>query len=284
MGTEPLERKLAAILYADVAGYSRLTGTDEDGTHRALRAYLDAIASHIQVRGGRVVHYAGDAVLAEFDTVSNALSCAFDVQRDLMARNQDLPDDRKVQFRIGINLGEVIVDQDEIYGDGVNVAARLEGLAEPGGICISESARTAIGKKLPFDYESLGERLVKNIEEPVRAYRVRLDGQEVFSPGPSAETPAKPSLAVLPFSNMSDDPEQEYFSDGITEDITTALSDTGWYYVTARHSAFSYKGRAIDVRQVGKELGVQYILEGSVRKMGDKVRVTAQRVITESGV
>lgn len=283
MGTEPLERKLAAILYADVAGYSRLTGADEDGTHRALRTYLDAITSHVEARNGRVVHYAGDAVLAEFGTVSNALSCAVDVQRDLMARNQDLPDDRRVLFRIGINLGEVIADQDEIYGDGVNVAARLEGLAEPGGICISDSVRTAIGKKLPLDYESLGERQMKNIEEPVRAYRVRLDDQKVSSPSPSAEALAKPSLAVLPFSNMSEDPEQEYFSDGITEDITTALSDTGWYYVTARHSAFSYKGRAIDVRQVGRELGVQYILEGSVRRMGEKVRITAQLIETGGG-
>lgn len=283
MGTEPLERKLAAILYADVAGYSRLTGEDEDGTHHALRAYLDAITSHIQVHKGRVVHYAGDAVLAEFGTVSNALSCAVDAQRDLKARNQDLPDDRKVQFRIGVNLGEVIVDQDEIYGDGVNVAARLESLAEPGGICISESVRTAVGKKLPLDYEFMGEQQVKNIEEPVRAYRVRLGDQTVFPPRPSAEAPAKPSLAVLPFANMSGDSEQEYFSDGITEDITTALSNSGWFFVTARHSAFAYKGKAIDVRQVGKELGVQYVLEGSVRKGGDKIRVTAQLIETATG-
>jgi len=238
MGTEPFERKLAGIFYADVAGYSRLTGADENGTHRALRTYLDAIASHIQARNGRVVHYAGDAVLAEFGTVSDALGCAVDVQRDLRARNRDLPDERKVQFRIGVNLGEVIVDQDEIYGDGVNVAARLESLAEPGGICISESARTAIGKKLPLDFESLGEQRVKNIEEPVRAYKVRFEVDSVSSPGPSAEVSSKPSMAVLPFFNMSDDPEQEYLSDGITEDITTALSNTGWYHVTARNSAF----------------------------------------------
>ncbi|UCD68904.1 MAG: adenylate/guanylate cyclase domain-containing protein [Betaproteobacteria bacterium] len=283
MAAEPLERKLAAILYADVAGYSRLTGADEDGTHRALRAYLDTVTSHIQASSGRVVHYAGDAVLAEFGTVSNALSCAVDVQRDLIARNQNLPDDRKVQFRIGINLGEVIVDQDEIYGDGVNVAARLESLADPGGICISESVRAAIGKKLPFGYESLGDKVVKNIEEPVRAYRVRFDGQTTYSRSPSAEATTKPSLAVLPFSNMSGDPEQEYFSDGITEDITIALSNTGWYDVAARHSSFSYKERAIDVRQIGKELGVQYILEGSVRRTGEKVRVTAQLIETAGG-
>lgn len=284
MGAEPLERKLAAILYADVAGYSRLTGEDEDGTHRALRTYLDAITSHIQVHKGRVVHYAGDAVLAEFGTVSNALGCAVDVQHDLMARNQDLPDERKVQFRIGVNLGEVIVDQDEIYGDGVNVAARLESLAEPGGICISEAVRTAVGKKLPLDYESMGEQQVKNIEEPVRAYRVRLEAQTAsFSGTPSADVSTKPSLAVLPFTNMSGDPEQEYFSDGITEDVTTALSNVGWFSVAARHSAFAYKGKAIDIRQVGKELGVQYILEGSVRKGGNKIRITAQLIETATG-
>ncbi len=283
MGAEPLERKLAAIFYADVAGYSRLTSVDEEGTHRALRAYLDAITSLIQGLKGRVVHYAGDAVLAEFSTVSSALSCAVDVQRNLEARNQDLPDERKVQFRIGVNLGEVIVDQDEIYGDGVNVAARLESLAEPGGICISEAVRTAIGKKLALGYEFMGEQEVKNIEEPVRAYRVRFDEQAVFSPGPSLEARARPSLAVLPFANMSGDAEQEYFSDGITEDITTALSNTGWYDITARHSAFAYKGKAIDVRQIGKELGVQYVLEGSVRKAGEKVRVTAQLIEAAAG-
>ena len=283
MAKEPLERKLAAILYADVAGYSRLTGTDEDGTHRTLRAYLDAITSHIQVRNGRVVHYAGDAVLAEFGTVSNALSCAVDVQRELRARNQDLPDDRKVQFRVGVNLGEVIVDQGEIYGDGVNVAARLQSLAEPGGVCVSESVRTAIGKRLPLDYESMGEQQVKNIEEPVRAYSVRFEDQKAASPSPSVEASTKPSVVVLPFANMSGDPEQEYLSDGITEDITTALSNAGWYDVIARHSAFAYKGKAIDVRQVGKELGAQYIVEGSVRKMGDKLRITAQLIETGGG-
>jgi TolB-like protein/tetratricopeptide (TPR) repeat protein len=280
---ERLPRKLAAILYADVAGYSRLTGEDEDTTHRLLSEYLDLISRTIEEHSGQVMHYAGDAVLAKFDAVVAALSAAVAIQKQLKTRNQPLPDQRKVQFRIGVNLGDVIEDRGDIYGDGVNVAARLENLAEPGGICVSESVRTAIGKKLPLDYESLGEQQVKNIDEPVRAYKVRSGDQTAYSPTTSTGAPAKPSLAVLPFANMSGDPEQEYFSDGITEDITTALSNTGWYYVTARHSAFSYKGKAIDVRQVGKELGVQYLLEGSVRRMGDKVRVTAQLIETVGG-
>jgi TolB-like protein/class 3 adenylate cyclase/Tfp pilus assembly protein PilF len=283
MNAERLDRKLAAILYADVAGYSRLTGEDEDATHRALSEYLDLISKTIEEHRGQVMHYAGDAVLAKFDAVVAALSAAVAIQKELKARNQPLPDQRKVQFRIGVNLGDVIEDRGDIYGDGVNVAARLESLAEPGGLCISEAVRTAIGKKLPFDYEFMGEQQVKNIEEPVRAYKVRLGGETAYSPTTPVGTPAKPSLAVLPFVNMSGDPDQEYFADGITEDITTALSNSGWFFVTARHSAFAYKGKAIDVRQVGKELGVQYVLEGSVRKGGDKIRVTAQLIETATG-
>ncbi len=261
MRTEPLERKLAAILYADVAGYSRLTGEDEDGTHRALRAYLNVITVGIETHRGRVVHYAGDAVLADFATVSDSLSCAVDVQRHLKDCNQDLPDDRKVQFRIGINLGEVIVDQDEIYGDGVNVAARLESLAEPGGICISESVRTAIGKKLPLSYEFMGEQEVKNIAEPVRAYRVQ-QGLDEVTERPSPEVGAisladKPSIAVLPFTNISGDPEQDYFSDGLTEDIITLLAAWRSFPVIARNSTFAYKNQSPDVRQVANDLGAR---------------------------
>jgi TolB-like protein/Flp pilus assembly protein TadD len=278
-----LERKLAAILYADVAGYSRLTGEDEEGTHHRLSAYLDVITASIEKHDGKVMHFAGDAVLADFGSVVAALSSAVEIQREIAEHNKDVPRDRQLNFRIGLNLGDVIADRNEIYGDGVNVAARLQSLAEPGGICISESVRTAVGNKLPVDYEFLGEQQVKNIEEPVRAYRIPLSEQEARSPSTSTQAPAKPSLAVLPFANMSDDPEQEYFSDGITEDITTALSNTGWYYVTARNSAFYYKGKAIDVRQIGKELGVQYVLEGSVRRMGEKVRVTAQLIETGGG-
>ncbi|MCH6582873.1 MAG: adenylate/guanylate cyclase domain-containing protein [Proteobacteria bacterium] len=282
MRTEPLERKLAAILYADVAGYSRLTGEDEEGTHRALRAYLDVITVGIESHRGRVVHYAGDAVLADFATVSDSLSCAVDVQRHLKDCNQDLPDDRKVQFRIGINLGEVIVDQDEIYGDGVNVAARLESLAEPGGICISESVRTAIGKKLPLSYGFMGEQEVKNIAEPVRAYRVQ-QGLDEVTERPSPEAGAiplagKPSIAVLPFNNISGDPEQDYFSDGLTEDIITLLAAWRSFPVIARNSTFAYKNQSPDVRQVANDLGARYVLEGSVRKAGNRVRISAQLI------
>ncbi len=195
MGAEPLERKLAAILYADVAGYSRLTGEDEEGTHRVLSVYLDAITDLIEGHNGIVMHYAGDAVLADFATVSAALTCAAKVQRDLKDRNNDLADNRKVQFRIGVNLGAVIVDRDEIYGDGVNIAARLEGLAEPGGICVSESVRGAIGKKLPFDFEFIGEQQVKNIAEPLHAYRMQLKPGAVL-PEPSRPTSAERELSI----------------------------------------------------------------------------------------
>ncbi|HSS66320.1 MAG TPA: adenylate/guanylate cyclase domain-containing protein [Gammaproteobacteria bacterium] len=281
---EPLPRKLAAILYADVAGYSRLTGEDEDVTHRILREYLDLIASIIESHRGQVMHYAGDAVLARFGAASDALTSAVTIQSELRIRNEALPEERRVRFRIGVNSGDVIEDRGDIYGDGVNVAARLETLAEPGGICISESIRTAVGKRLPLAYESLGEQSVKNIADPVRAYRVQLDART--RPGVSAPPVSgskMPSLAVLPFTNMSGDPTQDYFSDGITEDITTALSNVGSFSVTARHSAFAYKDKAIDVRRVGKALGVQYVVEGSVRRSGDKVRVTAQLIDAITG-
>ena len=282
-----LPRKLAAILYADVAGYSRLTGEDEDGTHRTLRTYLDLIASSIESHDGRVVHYAGDAVLADFSTVVDALSCAAAIQGDLKQRNSDVPDDRKVQFRIGVNLGDVIIDQEEIYGDGVNVAARLEALADPAGICISDSVRTAVGNKLNLDYENLGKQEVKNISEPVEAYRVVMKAEEKATTtppeSPALELPEEPSIAVLPFQNMSGDPEQEYFSDGITEDIITALSRISGLLVVARNSTMVYKGKAVDVKQVGKEQGVRYVLEGSVRKAGSRVRVTAQLIDATTG-
>ncbi len=282
-----LDRKLAAILYADVAAYSRLTGEDEEGTHRRLSHCLDLIAETINNHDGNVVHYAGDAVLADFTTVSNGLACAVDIQRRLREQNTDLPEDRRVEFRIGLNLGEVIVDRGDIYGDGVNVAARLESLADPGGICISESVRTAIGKKLDLGYEFMGEQQVKNIEEPVRAYKVTLAAEEktqATSPTkPTLELPDKPSIAVLPFTNMSGDPEQEYFSDGITEDIITALSRISGLLVVARHSTLIYKGQTVDIKQVGREQGVAYVLEGSVRKSGNRVRVTAQLIDVTTG-
>ncbi len=277
-----LPRKLAVVLYADVAGYSRLTGEDEDATHRRLSEYLDLVSDSIDRNQGKVIHYAGDAVLADFSTVTSALECATSIQNDLTNRNQDLPDERKIQFRIGINLGEVIVDRDDIYGNDVNVAARLESLADAGGICISEAVRTAIGNKLPLAYEFMGEQSVKNIKDPIRAYQVRLHPQEqkkeVAPEFQEFELPEKPSIAVLPFTNMSGDMEQEYFSDGITEDIITALSKIKNLLVIARNSTFIYKGKSVDVRQVSREQGVRYVLEGSVRKADNHVRVTAQLI------
>ena len=293
MCSERLPRKLAAILYADVAGYSRLTGEDEDATHRALSEYLDLISRTIESHHGQVMHYAGDAVLAKFDAVIDAMSSAVAVQDQLEARNRQLSEQRKLQFRIGVNLGDVIEDRGDIYGDGVNVAARLESLAAPGGICISESVRTAIGNKLPLDFEFMGEQSVKNIAEPVRSYRVTMktasdtqtaaasanDSREPPEPEPSD----KPSIAVLPFTNMSAEPEQEYFADGVTEDIITALSNVQSFFVIARNSTFTYKGKSVGVKDVGRQLGVRYVMEGSVRKAGNRVRVTAQLLDAGSG-
>ncbi|MGI9304662.1 MAG: winged helix-turn-helix domain-containing protein [Gammaproteobacteria bacterium] len=316
-----LPRKLAAIFYADVAGYSRLTGEDEEETHRILSAYLDVITDSVQRHDGNVLHYAGDAVLADFTTVVDALSCAANIQRRLAKRNADLPGDRKLQFRIGINLGDVIVDRNEIYGDGVNVAARLESLAEPGGICISGTVYDAIGTKLPLDYEFLGEQSVKNIDQPVRAYQAQQrPGAEIRAPTPPAKTrrstrqliaacaallviglgvfswlapPSekhsalptadKPSIAVLPFETMTGDSEQQYFSDGITDDLITDLSKISGLFVIARNSVFAYKAEPIDVRQVAEELGVRYVLEGSVRRDGEKVRINAQLIDATTG-
>ncbi len=282
-----LPRRLAAILYADVAGYSRLTGDDEDATHRTLSEYLDLIASTIESHGGKVMHYAGDAVLAKFDAVVDAMSAAVAIQDELKTRNEDVPDERKVQFRIGVNAGDVIEDRGDIYGDGVNVAARLEALAEPGSICISESVRTAVGKKLDLHYEDMGEQEVKNIAEPVRTYKVVMSADErpevTESVKPALELPDKPSIAVLPFANMSNDPEQEYFADGIAEDIITALSHIKQWFVVARNSSFAYKGRNVDVREIAKELGVRYVLEGSVRRGGNRLRITGQLIEADSG-
>lgn len=282
-----LPRKLAAILYADVADYSRLTGEDEEGTHRKLSEYLDLISASTEKHHGKVVHYAGDAVLADFSTVTDALTCATAVQRALEERNKNLPDENKVQFRVGVNLGEVIEDRGDIYGDGVNVAARLETLAEPGGICISDSVHTAVGNKLPFGYEFIGEQHVKNIAKPVRAFRVLLSKSGAVATRPTAAAPVrepsdKPSIAVLPFDNMSGDPEQEYFADGITEDIITELSRFRELFVISRNSTFKYKGKSEQVQKIAEELGVQYVVEGSVRKAGNRVRITAQLIDAEN--
>lgn len=320
---EQLPRKLAAILHADVVGYSRLTGEDEEGTHRRVSTYLDGITALIERYHGKALNYAGDAVLAEFATVTEALAGAAAIQQDLQQRNRDLPENRKVQFRIGVNLGEVIVDRGEVFGDGVNVAVRLEGLAEPGGICISGAVYDAVGAKLPFDYEYLGEQQVKNIVKPVRAYRARLSpGVEPPPPRPKtkirqhtryivavafiisaalitwlASGPSsmgvkkladllfadKPSIAVLPFANLSNDPLQEYFSDGITNDIITDLSKFSSLFVIASNSVFVYKGKPVKIQNVGRELGVRYILEGSVQRADDKIRVNAQLIDASTG-
>ncbi len=285
MGTEPLQRKLAAVFYTDLAGNSRLTGEDEEGTHQQLSACLDAITASVEHHNGNVLHLAGDAVLADFGTVVDALTCAVGTQRDLDIRNKGLPDERKLKFRIGINLGDVIVDRNEIYGDGVNVAARLETLAEPGGICISGTVYDAIGTKLRLNYEFMGERVVKNIARPVRAYRIVLvetkeSEREAITEAAGAPAPTleNPSIAVLPFENMSSDSEQEYFVDGITEDIITALSKISGLFVMARNSTFTYKGKAVDVKQVSRDLDVRYVLQGSVRKAGNRVRITVQLI------
>ncbi len=282
-----LPRKLAAILYADVAGYSRLTGEDDDTTHRTLSEYLDRISSVIDSHRGQVMHYAGDAVLAKFDAVVDAMSAAVAVQSELKARNKSLPDERKLEFRIGVNLGDVIEDRGDIYGDGVNVAARLESLAEPGSICISESVRTAIGKRLDLVYEDMGEQEVKNIAEPVRAYKASMNSDEQPDAAELVELvtglPDKPSIAVLPFANMSNDPDQEYFADGIAEDIITALSQIKQWFVVARNSSFAYKGRNVDIRKIAKDLGVRYVLEGSVRRGGNRLRITGQLIEADTG-
>ena len=244
-----LPHKLAAILFADVVGYSRLSGADEEATHYRLREYLNLLKDSVEQHQGSVDHYAGDAILADFTTVTNALECAISIQSDLTTRNKDLPDERKLQFRIGINLGEVIVDRDEIFGNDVNIASRLEGLADAGGICISDAVRTTVGNKLPLDYEYMGEQSVKNISEPIRAYQVRFrtgKSPEIKHPEPlEFELPEEPSIAVLPFTNISGDPEQEYFSDGITEDIITALCRLPRLFVVARHSTYAYKGQEL---------------------------------------
>jgi adenylate cyclase len=296
-----IERKLAAILSADVKGYSRLMGDDEVATIRTLTAYREVMGALIRQHRGRVVDSPGDNLLAEFASVVDAVQCAAEIQQELKIRNADLPPDRQMEFRIGINLGDVIVEGERIYGDGVNIAARLESLAEAGGICISGTVYDQVETKLAFNYESLGEQAVKNIAKPVRVYRVRMEPERVThkeeAPSPrqprhveisseNAKTialPDKPSIAVLPFANISSDPEQEYFSDGITEDLITDLSKLSGLFVISRNSVNLYKGKAVKPEQVSQELGVRYVLEGSIRKAGKRVRITAQLVDATTG-
>jgi len=282
-GQDRIERRLAAILAADVAGYSRLTGVDEEGTHAQLQAHLRVLVDpKIAEHRGRVVKNTGDGMLAEFGSVVDAVRCALDVQRGMAERNAGVPDDKRIEFRMGINVGDIIIDRGDIFGDGVNVAARLEGLAEPGGICVSGRVQEDARGKLDIAFEDAGEQQLKNIAWPVRVYRVRLSGEAPQS-RPALALPDKPSIAVLPFTNMSGDPEQDYFADGMTEDIITALSHIPTLFVIARNSSFAYKDRAIDIRQIGRELGVRYVLEGSVRKAGQRLRITGQLIEAETG-
>jgi TolB-like protein len=278
MTTQEVKRKLTAILSADVKGYSRLMGEDEVTTVKTLSAYRDAMRNLVQQFHGRVVDISGDNLLAEFGSVVDAIQGAVEIQKELKTRNGELPEKRRMEFRIGINLGDVIQEGDNIYGDGVNIAARVQSFAEGGGICISGTTFDQVKKKLALGFEYLGEQTVKNIARPVRVYRVAIE-----TPPAHLMTAEKPSIAVLPFINMSGDPEQEYFSDGITEDIITALSRLHWFFVIARNSAFTYKGKAVDVKQIGRELGVRYILEGSIRKIGNRVRITAQLINASTG-
>ena len=324
MTTQEVKRKLAAILSADVKGYSRLMGEDEKGTLHTLNVHKEVMTGLIQHHHGRVVDAPGDNVLAEFGSVVDAVECAVETQKELKTRNAQLPENRRMEFRIGINLGDVIEEGEKIFGDGVNIAARLESLSEAGGICISGTAFDHVKNKLNLGYQYLGEQTVKNILEPVRVYRVLMEPEaagkvigdkrprqwqratiglvvaailviatfviwKLFIPPASQEEvasidkmafplPDKPSIAVLPFVNMSDDPKQEFFSDGLTEEIINALSRVPNVFVIARNSTFTYKGKAVKVQRVAEDLGVQYVLEGSVQKSGSRVRVTAQLI------
>jgi adenylate cyclase len=280
-----MERRLTAILAADVVGYSRLMGANETGTLAALKALqTNFIDGKIAEHQGRIVKLTGDGMLVEFPSVVNAVACAAEVQRGMRDRNAGVPQDRRIEFRIGVNLGDVIVEGEDIFGDGVNVAARLESVARPGGITISGSVRDHVGNRLDLVFEDLGEQTLKNIERPIRVYSVSLSSSAARDPEDIAPAPQeqlgkqRPSIAVLPFNNMSGDPEQEYFSDGITEDIITDLSKVSALSVIARNSAFAFKGKNVDVLQVARQLKVSHVLEGSVRKAGGRVRITAQLI------
>jgi adenylate cyclase len=278
MAEERVERRLAAILCADVVGYSRLMGADEEGTLAALKSHRrELIDPLIEQHRGRIFKTTGDGMLIEFASVVDAVRCAVVVQNGMVDRNANLPEAERIRFRIGINVGDVMIDEGDVFGDGVNVAARIEALAGPGEICVSYSVREQIGEKLPIGFADLGEHGVKNIARPVRVYRVDKLGQApVAAADAPLALPDRPSIAVLPFANMSGDPEQEYFVDGMVEDIITGLSRIKWLFVIARNSTFVYKGHPVDVKQVGRDLGVRYVLEGSVRKLGHRVRITAQ--------
>ena len=282
-----MQRRLAAILSADVVGYSRLMGDDEAGTLIALKAHREAcIDPAVEAHNGRIVKLMGDGALVEFASVVDAVQCAAAVQDGIAARNAEVPADKRIEFRIGVNLGDVIVEGDDIYGDGVNVAARLQELCAPGGVAVSAVVFDQVDGKLDLAFDDLGEKRAKNIAKPLRVYSARLDGAEPAAADPPAEPlalPDKPSIAVLPFTNLSGDAEQEYLADGITEDVIAALAKNRWFFVIDRNSTFTYKGQTPDTKQVARELGVRYVLEGSVRKAGNRVRVAAQLVDATAG-
>jgi TolB-like protein/class 3 adenylate cyclase len=291
MAEDRVDRRLAAIMAADIAGYSRLMGADEEGTLRQIKSHRkELIDPKITEHRGRIVKTTGDGMLVEFVSVVDAVRCAVDIQRAMIERTAQLPAEKRIQLRVGINVGDIIIDDNDIYGDGVNVAARLESLAEPGGIMVSRNVYDQVRDKLSFSFEDMGEQLVKNIARPIGVHRVSLAEcametvRSTAASKPALSLPDKPSIAVLPFENMSGDPAQDYFADGMVEDIITALSRMRWLFVVARNSSFTYKARAVDVKQVGRELGVRYVLEGSVRKAANRVRITGQLIDALTGV
>jgi TolB-like protein/class 3 adenylate cyclase/Flp pilus assembly protein TadD len=292
MPEDRVDRRLAAIFAGDIAGYSRLMGVDEEGTLRQLKAHRkELVDPKITEHRGRIVKTTGDGMLVEFVSVVDAVRCAVDIQRGMAERNSEVQADKRIEFRIGINVGDIISDSNDIYGDGVNVAARLEALAEPGGITVSRNVHDQVRDKLTFGFEDMGEQVVKNIARPVGVHRVSLAESAPATTFKSTAAAAKtepstanrPSIAVLQFANMSGDPEQEYFAEGISEDIITGLSKLRWFFVIARNSSFAYKGKAVDVKRAARELGVRYVLEGSVRKGGNRVRITAQLIDAATG-
>src|SRR5712672_3116643 len=288
MASDQTKRKLAAILVADIAGYSRLMGADEEGTLARLKVLRsELIDPKNKQHRGRIVKTTGDGILIEFLSVVDAVRCAIEVQQGMVQRSADVPQEKRSEFRVGVNLGDVMIEGRDLYGDGVNIAARLEALAEPSGICISGTVLNHARDKVSFDVEDAGEQTLKNIARPVHVYRIIIDPSQrptkLKPEVPALALPDKPSVAVLPFTNMSGDPEQEFVSDGIAEDVITALSHYPSLFVIARNSTFTYKGRAVDVKQVGRELGVRYVLEGGMRKAGNRIRVTTQLIDAETG-
>src|SRR5437870_71720 len=290
LSTEHVERRLAAILAADVAGSCRLIGIDEEGTLAQLKALIKTLFDpKIAEHRGRVVKNTGDGILVEFASVVDAVRCADEIQRSMAERNTDVPQDKRIEFRIGIHVGDIIIADDDIFGDGVNIAVRLEGIAEPGGICISDDAHRQVRGKVQSTLEDMGSQSLKNIAEPMRAWRARTGKSSSPATKLPTETaqplalPDKPPIVVLPFENMSGDPDQDYFADGMVDEITTALSRFNTLFVIARSSSFAYKGNLVDIKQIGRELGVRYVLEGSVRKAAGKVRIIGQLIDAASG-